>query len=292
MKFKPILVVALSLAGCASMPEMPDGPPGAPPMALFISPMGEPFRAPMFAPYPSRQWFDGADADHDGALTRAEFLADAGRFFDLLDQTHAGRLSSADIDRYEKVLAPEITREPPGMPPGGMPPGGGPPPGHGGGMPGGGRNMPGGMGGPGGGMGGGPGGGMGGRGGMGGMGGGMPGGGMGGGPPGGMAGGPPGGDAPPAAMLEIPRGAAIYALLPYAEPVASARRYFGEPITRELFLIIASQRFDALSVDGGPIRFSDLGQTMMQRMSPAGGVPPKGMHPPATMPPRSPPGGY
>ncbi|WP_242097536.1 hypothetical protein [Sphingomonas sp. CROZ-RG-20F-R02-07] len=72
---------------------------------LFISPMGEPFRA---AHGPERIWFDGADADHDGHITRAEFAADALRFFAVLDANHDGEIDPAEIDRYETVIAPEI----------------------------------------------------------------------------------------------------------------------------------------------------------------------------------------
>ena len=69
------------LAG--TLPPMPPPrPAGAqrddrPRGRLFISPMGEPFRGPD----PVRQWFDGADANKDGALTADEFVADAMRFF-------------------------------------------------------------------------------------------------------------------------------------------------------------------------------------------------------------------
>lgn len=188
-------------------PEGPQGRggpqgPGGPPGGVFISPAGEPFRSagpaipgerPGGAP-PDRggppghglfrgpppgapsapmagglvmQWFDQADANHDGALDRTEFLADGRRFFTTLDVDHDGRLSDREIGRYETEVAPEIlprVRQGPGEgmgegpgpgrrrsrergpgldaleagqaggPPGGMPGGRGPPPG---GMPGG-----------------------------------------------------------------------------------------------------------------------------------------------------------
>jgi hypothetical protein len=71
---------------------------------LFISPIGEPFRGPD----PVRQWFDGADANHDGALTADEFVADAERFFAVLDRNKDGEIDPDDIEYYETVLAPEI----------------------------------------------------------------------------------------------------------------------------------------------------------------------------------------
>ncbi|MEO5867363.1 MAG: EF-hand domain-containing protein [Sphingomonas sp.] len=71
---------------------------------LFISPMGEPFRG-HDAQY---QWFDQADTNHDGALTIAEFEADAARWFAVLDREHDGEIDPGDIDYYEKFLPPEI----------------------------------------------------------------------------------------------------------------------------------------------------------------------------------------
>ncbi|MDQ2877552.1 MAG: hypothetical protein M3R41_00550, partial [Pseudomonadota bacterium] len=71
---------------------------------VFISPMGEPFRGPD----PQLQWFDQADANHDGVLTRAEFEADAKRFFTILDRGHDGEIDPDDIEFYETQLVPEV----------------------------------------------------------------------------------------------------------------------------------------------------------------------------------------
>ncbi|WP_232833962.1 MULTISPECIES: EF-hand domain-containing protein [unclassified Sphingomonas] len=75
---------------------------------IFISPMGEPFRGTEAAPDPERTWFDGADTNHDGALSFAEFNADATRFFKILDRKNDGEIDPDDIDYYENVLAPEV----------------------------------------------------------------------------------------------------------------------------------------------------------------------------------------
>ena len=75
---------------------------------LFISPMGEPFRAADGKPYPLADWFAGADANKDGMITRQEFRADALRFFKTLDVNNDGKLSEDEIVRYEKQVAPEI----------------------------------------------------------------------------------------------------------------------------------------------------------------------------------------
>ncbi|WP_156460884.1 hypothetical protein [Sphingomonas sp. Leaf339] len=102
-------LTALCLVGCAHRPDGP--PPGGPDFGpapgdrLFISPAGEPFHA---AHSPDQLWFIGADRDGDGHLTRAEFVADAMRFFAVLDQGVDGEIDPADIVRYETVVAPEI----------------------------------------------------------------------------------------------------------------------------------------------------------------------------------------
>ena len=113
--------LAATLAACASAPpERPEGPRGrggppgeggVPPMSgpqLFISPAGEPFRAPPGAPYPIADWFAGADANHDGALSRDEFVADAVRFFNVLDADHNGVIDGFEVAYYEQRIAPEI----------------------------------------------------------------------------------------------------------------------------------------------------------------------------------------
>lgn len=110
---------ALTLTACASGPPPGDhdrgpgpGPqpegPAAPRLQVFISPAGEPFRAESQAPYPVAAWFSGADADHDGALTRAEFVADGGRFFARLDSNHDAVIDGPEVSLYETRIAPEI----------------------------------------------------------------------------------------------------------------------------------------------------------------------------------------
>jgi hypothetical protein len=84
------------------------GPPRQPRRSLFISPAGEPFRAEPGAPYPVAVWFAGADADHDGVLTREEFVADSLRFFDKIDGDHNGVVDGFEVSAYETQVAPEI----------------------------------------------------------------------------------------------------------------------------------------------------------------------------------------
>lgn len=99
----------------ASAPRLSPGlPPPSPaerqqriPGRLFIAPSGEPFRAPIDAPYPLATWFAGADHNHDGKIDLTEFTWDFDRFFDSLDTDHDGTLRSDEIERYERMV-PEL----------------------------------------------------------------------------------------------------------------------------------------------------------------------------------------
>lgn len=247
-----LMFAALCLGACASGPPQ-DGPrgdwgkaprprppgegePGGPPRRahpqLFISPAGEPFRAEPGAPYPVAAWFAGADTDHDGALTRDEFVADALRFFDTLDGDHNGVLDGFEVSAYETKVAPEILQgfqgdgggRGQGGPPGGGrggrggPPGGGPPSGIGfagqdDGPPGGGRR-------------------------------------------GGRGAGPMGG------MLQ---GATPYSLLAEPQPVMASDGDFDRRITRAEATKAAKSRFALLDTDGdGRLHLADLPKTPLQ----------------------------
>jgi hypothetical protein len=109
-----LIVLALAMGGAGNQAAPTPAPP--PPAAsqaedgshgarLFISPMGEPFRADHD---PQDIWFDRADTNHDGALSHDEFSKDAARWFATLDRRHDGEIDPDDIEYYESVLAPEI----------------------------------------------------------------------------------------------------------------------------------------------------------------------------------------
>jgi len=223
-----------------------DGEGGRP--SLFVSPAGEPFRAPPGQPYPVGAWFRKADADGDGKLTRDEFVADAARFFAQLDTNHDGVIDGFELKAYETEVVPEIVADR------GGPPGGGqtfrPPPGGGEG---------------GGGRGGGPPGGGGGGGGRrrGGGGGGGPGGG-----PGGFGGaGPPGQGGGQGAMPQA-AGAAPYGLLGEREPVAGSDLDLNSRITLANFKTRAGQRFALLDEDRrGYLVLPELPKTAAQRQA-------------------------
>lgn len=74
---------------------------------LFISPLGQPFRAGPGEPYPSALWFQTANTSHDGRLTRTQFRADAEAFFHNLDLNHDGVIDASEINAYEHAV-PEI----------------------------------------------------------------------------------------------------------------------------------------------------------------------------------------
>lgn len=113
------VALALILTACASAPQGGAAAPldlaeGSGPghdlhgPQLFISPAGEPFRAPPNAPYPVGTWFSGADGNRDGVLSREEFVADALRFFAILDADRSGVIDGFEVSAYENRIAPEI----------------------------------------------------------------------------------------------------------------------------------------------------------------------------------------
>ena len=120
MTLLPLLILAASSAGQA--PAAPTPAPGPTPRPalptrrgggrLFISPMGEPFRPEGRDESGLAEWFHQADRNHDGQLTLDEMQADAERFFALLDVNHDGEIDPDEIERYETVVAPEISSEP------------------------------------------------------------------------------------------------------------------------------------------------------------------------------------
>ncbi|WEK01163.1 MAG: EF-hand domain-containing protein [Candidatus Sphingomonas phytovorans] len=191
------------------------GPDGSP-ARLFISPMGEPFRAARGEGRPEDQWFRGGDTNGDGMLTAAEFTHDAARFFAVLDRGGDGEIDPADIEFYETVLAPEIRVGGDAGSPGG---------GRGGGT--GGRRGSGGGGGR-----------------MGGGGGGMRGGG------GQAAGDATSGGEGRQRQASARQGAARFGYLDFAEPVTSADGNFNRGVSLEEFAQAATKRFALLDKDG------------------------------------------
>ncbi len=75
---------------------------------VFISPSGEPFRPDAAAPDGFEAWFARVDANHDGRIDRAEFRADAARFFKQLDTNGDGVIDGFEVAAYERTVAPEL----------------------------------------------------------------------------------------------------------------------------------------------------------------------------------------
>jgi EF hand len=122
--FQPKRLLAALAAGLiagsalAAPPDAAPGPKPVPPPRIFISPSGEPFRFSPTTPDPLKAWFDGADANHDGAIDRTEFRADAARFFKTLDENGDGVVDGFEASDYEHKIAPELAEQAEGRLPG------------------------------------------------------------------------------------------------------------------------------------------------------------------------------
>jgi hypothetical protein len=97
----PLVIVILAAAPMAA-PAQPR------PSPVFVSPSGEPFRPGPGAADPFEAWFAQTDANHDGRIDRAEFRADAARFFKRLDTDGDGVIDGFEVAAYERSVAPEL----------------------------------------------------------------------------------------------------------------------------------------------------------------------------------------
>lgn len=106
MSVRPLLtaMAALTLVLCAASPALARRNVAN----IFFSPSGEPFHGGDKDDYAVALWFAKADADHDGVLSKAEFRADASRFFDRVDLNHDGRIDAAEVTNYETRIAPDV----------------------------------------------------------------------------------------------------------------------------------------------------------------------------------------
>lgn len=104
-----VIVAGMALTGAAQAQQaLPGGP-------FFLSPMGEPFRGDHVTP-PIRTWFNAADQDGDGRISRAEFVAQPLNFFlTTLDANRDGTVTSLESSAIWREQAPELAaaRPPP-----------------------------------------------------------------------------------------------------------------------------------------------------------------------------------
>jgi Ca2+-binding EF-hand superfamily protein len=110
----PFPVLILSLAAVAAQPAAPVAMASIPQAnlhrrRLFVSPMGEPFTGGRSGDALA-EWFQQADRNHDGVISREEMTQDAERFFASLDVNHDGEIDPDEINRYETAIAPQNRR--------------------------------------------------------------------------------------------------------------------------------------------------------------------------------------
>ena len=145
---------ALTFAMSAQAQAPPEPPPGPRPGAVFVSPMGQPFRVePESRRAPVQLWLAHSDTDGDARISRDEFVNEAMMFFaNVLDANHDHGVTSVESTALWREQAPEMLsartapvlasnaaappnevgpRGPRGGDRRGRPPGGGPPPGGG-----------------------------------------------------------------------------------------------------------------------------------------------------------------
>lgn len=106
------------LAASSTALAQPAPTPPAPAPLLFLSPSGEPFRKSAATPDPLEAWFAQADTAHQGYIDRAEFRADAARYFKVLDENGDGVIDGFEVADYEHKIAPELDEWAEGRAPG------------------------------------------------------------------------------------------------------------------------------------------------------------------------------
>ena len=106
MRALSTFVAVLTLAACA--PRFGPGPAPSTGLYFFVSPNGQPFRFAGSSTTLLRPWFEAADADHDARIARAEFIADAVRFFTEVDADHDGAATSPEVSAVRRERAPEL----------------------------------------------------------------------------------------------------------------------------------------------------------------------------------------
>lgn len=108
-----ILALAGMVAACSYV-GLGESDKDATAYRMIYTPNGEPLLGgPLGRPSCEQAigaWFDRIDSNHDGHVTKDEFLADARRQFDVMDLDHDGTITPAELDKYR---APYIALPPP-----------------------------------------------------------------------------------------------------------------------------------------------------------------------------------
>ncbi len=96
------LILIASTSGLLTQPALAKS-------SLYVSLMGEPFRTDETGRDAFDQWFELADEDGDGGISRLEFRTDAEAFFARLDVNEDKVIDADEMKEYEH-LAPGRTR--------------------------------------------------------------------------------------------------------------------------------------------------------------------------------------
>jgi hypothetical protein len=103
-------LLAVTLGGCHGGGFWGRGNEPAPVVRIQFSPNAEPLSGgPLGQPKCEDAlsgWFDRVDANHDGAIDRDEFLADARLQFGRMDRHHAGYVTPADLSEFRAPYEP------------------------------------------------------------------------------------------------------------------------------------------------------------------------------------------
>jgi len=105
---KPKWLAALGALFLSTAAGAQEDSPLGPPANVFIAPTGRVYREKLGLPYPVVDWFRAADANHDGKIDKAEFVADAEAFFKVIDRNGDGFITPLEASFYEQRIAPEI----------------------------------------------------------------------------------------------------------------------------------------------------------------------------------------
>ncbi len=99
-----LLIVIVSLVGCASSRHNNSDPATARPTSMIYSPNGEPLNGGTLGRPTCKEamsgWFDRVDTNHDGMLSHEEFMVDAQIQFNRMDIDHRGYLVPEELERF------------------------------------------------------------------------------------------------------------------------------------------------------------------------------------------------